>query len=205
MVIVVVSAKQGGGKTTLSNRLREKIEERGKYPFFNLKFAETIYKMHDLIRGVLKECNYENYDYSKKDGRLLQLLGTEWGRGMDEQIWVSLLHGQIKNLPKDAIVAVDDCRFENEFDSFNNMPGVLKVRIEASRQTRKFRCTSTPGSVWRDDESHPSETGLDHYAAMGKFDLVLDSDRLSADDVFRYVMERTDILIQNRNVNMHGI
>lgn len=205
MVTIVVSSKQGGGKSTLCKKLREHFEKEGKRPFFSLRFAEPLYRMHDAIRSILRDYKYDNYDYDNKDGRLLQLLGTEWGRSQDQQRWVTLLQNQIRMLPSDAVAAIEDCRFENEFDSFTGMPGVLKVRLECNRQTRKFRCETTAGSNWRTDEHHASEVGLDQYASMNRFDMTINSDILNADDVFRMVLERVEVLLQNQKINLHGV
>lgn len=143
--------------------------------------------MHDACRQVLKDYAYEPYDYETKDGDLLQLLGTEWGRKKDSQIWVKLLLNQLRMLPPDSMVTVEDCRFENEFDAFMNVPGVISVRLEASRATRMARA-----EMWRKVEDHASEVGLDHYAAMGKFDLLLDADKHSQEEIACIVAERIE-------------
>lgn len=185
MIIILTSGKQGSGKTTLSDRLASHYSEQ---EFHKLRFAQPLYEMHDACRDVLKRYDLDGYDFSKKDGNLLQLLGTEWGRErINQQIWVILLHNKLRTLPEDSIVTVEDCRFENEFDSFSAIPGVIRVRLEAARQSRMRRV-----SMWRDNENHPSETGLDHYAAMGKFDLTLDADALGQEEVFRVVVERIE-------------
>lgn len=171
MVVILISGKQGSGKSTLAKNLVQKDWGQST-PIHVLKFADPLYEMHDAVRGVLKKYDFTNYDFNKKDGNLLQLLGTEWGRNtINTQVWVQLLLNKIRKLEKNSVVIVDDARFENEFDSFMTVPHCLRVRIEASRLTRKLRA-----SFWRENESHPSEVGLDHYAAMGKFDLVINAD-----------------------------
>lgn len=142
----------------------------------------------------MKDYCYEPYDYETKDGDLLQLLGTEWGRKKDSQIWVKLLLNQLRVLPQNSLVTVEDCRFENEFDAFMNVPGVLSVRLEASRATRMARA-----EMWRKVEDHPSEVGLDHYAAMRKFDMVLDADKHTQEEIAQMVAER----IEQLNTTVH--
>jgi hypothetical protein len=190
MVIILISGKQGSGKSTLAKSVGESFPER---PFHQLRFAQPLYEMHDKIRSILKSYDYQNYDYSKKDGDLLQLLGTEWGREkVDQSIWVQLLLNKLRQLPKNSIVTVEDCRFENEFDAFIGVPNCISVRLEASRATRKHRA-----SYWRKLEDHPSEIGLDHYAAMGKFDFVFDADKMCAFDILTSVEDKVKQLLKN--------
>lgn len=194
MVIILISGKQGSGKTTLAKHLENRYgfeDNRPTGKFHRLRFAQPLYEMHNACRAILSKYNFEAYDYDVKDGKLLQLLGTEWGRNsIHQQIWVLLLNNQLRALPKDSIVTVEDCRFENEFDAFNSVPNVIRVRLEASRQTRMQRAEN-----WRVDENHASETSLDHYAAMGRFDMILDADRLTEKDICQTVFQRIDITL----------
>jgi hypothetical protein len=184
MKIVVESGKQGSGKTTLAKKLAAYFGESHK----RMRFAEPLYEMHDACREILKKYKIQNYDYSKKDGDLLQLLGTEWGRKkIHDNVWVDCLLNALRELPHDSIVTIEDCRFENEFDAFNNVPNTIRIRLEASRATRLARA-----EMWRSNENHDSETGLDHYAATDKFDFRFDCDRQTADEIFAIVTAHVD-------------
>lgn len=169
--IIMLSGKQGSGKSTLSNVLKALLSL--EYPVEQIKFASVIYRMHNACQKVLKE--YAPEFSKEKDGRLLQLLGTEWGRNsLDKNIWCKALQGNIKRYSEsypNMVFIIDDCRFENEFNSFQE---ALRVRLEAPAMVRKSRANS-----WRDDENHPSEIGLDRYANAGGFDLVLNTERLT--------------------------
>lgn len=187
MVILLISGKQGSGKSTLAQRLENHImgDQLSPSMFQKLRFAQPLYEMHDEIRKILKQYNYGNYDYSKKDGPLLQMLGTEWGRKIDDNIWVQLLTNRLIDLEENTIVSVEDCRFENEFDAFNSYPKVLRVRLECDRYLRKQRC-----SMWRENDNHPSETGLDNYVEQNKFDLVIHTDQHNDDETFQLVLNK---------------
>lgn len=171
-MIVLLSGKQGSGKTTLMNEVK-KVLEGGGYDVRNVIFADTIYKIHDFAISLLSARGVERDIV--KDGFLLQFLGTEWGRKtIDENIWVRCLLGEIqsiRNLHPESKLAfiVSDCRFVNEFDG---VEGALKIRLEASRELRKARC-----SQWRENDVHISETDLDRYATEGMFDLYVDTER----------------------------
>ena len=172
--IIILSGKQGSGKTTIMEKLMEEARESGVF-CKNVILADTIYKIHDFAIDLLKQRGIERNIV--KDGKLLQLLGTEWGRTtLGEDVWVKCLMGQIEGIEEARRVSLDrsyalyiisDCRFKNEFDGIEG----YKVRLEASTECRKARC-----SQWRDNDTHISETDLDEYAAAGKFDLTVDTE-----------------------------
>jgi len=106
----------------------------------------------------------------EKDGLLLQLLGTEWGRKKHgENVRIDAVKHKIAELAsrfkerEKYLVIIDDCRFPNEFDAF---PEALRVRLTASEDVRKARTVS-----WRENTKHPSETSLDDRE--DDFDLLL--------------------------------
>ena len=71
-----------------------------------VKFADPLYKMQHAIYEIL------GIPEPKRDRKLLQLLGTDWGRAtFGEDVWVNTL---IKNLPKSGNIYNTDCRFVNE-------------------------------------------------------------------------------------------
>jgi tRNA uridine 5-carbamoylmethylation protein Kti12 len=188
-MLTLISGKQGSGKTTLAKSLQRDLTEAG-WTVVRNRFAQPLYDMHDEVRNVLKAYAYENYDFTKKDGPLLQLLGTEWGRQtVDKDIWVNLLAGHYKKSweistqfgqKKDKFLyVVEDCRFQNELDYF---PGAFSIRLEASEEARKERC-----EMWRDRSDHPSEIGLDHYVGTGKFSMVVNADKNNGAQVLELV------------------
>lgn len=173
--IILISGAQGSGKTTLADTLAKRLRSsKGFYPYQEL-FAGPIYEMHDFCRNILRE-NGVTPPHEIKDGNLLQLLGTEWGRNtIGENIWAEVLKGKIERTQKrlnvkegTLIFIVSDCRFRNEFDAF---PEALRVRLSCNRDVRKKRV-----SMWRENERHLSEIDLDGYALNGQFDLNFDSE-----------------------------
>lgn len=146
----------------------------------------------DKLRDEIKKQGL--YGFVAKDGELLQLLGTEWGRNcVGKNIWVDCLKGELEHLKKiwtekhHLFCIVGDCRFENEFDSF---PDALRVRLYCDKETRKKRC-----SDWREKDAHLSEIGLDKYAGQGKFDLCLHTKYMDisecAEQILRALTENT--------------
>ena len=187
--VLLISGKMGSGKTTTANALTEYILSKRKNILpVTIRFASVIYEMHDAIRAI--QDKYSIPKTESKDGLLLQLLGTEWGRqSIGANVWVDALKANMKKtsehfremFPNEfkILFIVEDTRFKNEFDAF---PDAFKVRLEAGREIRKSRCES-----FRDREDHPSEIELDSYLAEDKFDTVCYTDILEATEVVRFL------------------
>lgn len=154
---ILLSGKQGSGKSTTTAKVAELLQEEG-YDVSLVKFADPLYEMHKQVLLVA-----ESYGLvvPKKDGKLLQLLGTEWGReNYGKDVWVNCALNKFKALQNSVtkdrfgVMLIDDCRFKNELGAFKNI--AFTVRLEADRDVRKTRC-----DAWRDTEAHISETDLD--------------------------------------------
>lgn len=169
--IVLLSGKQGSGKTTLAAALTELAPKYGYRPY-RTRFAKTLYEIHNAARDTARRYGIP---WPDKYGEFLQRMGTELGRdrfGVD--VWVNALRADVERELAEAsgptLVVIDDLRFTNEFDALDGFPGadVIKLRLECHRDTRRLRADS-----WREDEHHPSETALDAYIPQGKFDAVI--------------------------------
>ncbi len=111
-----------------------------------LSFAAPLYEIQAFIQercGLPKE----------KDRRLLQILGTEWGRERDPEIWVNLLLRDLDKLPKETNVFITDVRFPNEIAALKSR-GFLLVHIERPSPERLAAFTDG-GSL-----QHASELAL---------------------------------------------
>ena len=179
-LIVLISGKQGSGKTTAAQYVRNYFDELD-FKTYRMRFAEPLYRMHDKIYEVMQEYGFEKPTI--KDGPLLQLLGTEWGRNtIDKDIWAKACFNKVsKVVGENIIVTIEDCRFENELDIF---PNALKIRLVASPNVRRKRCLA-----WRENETHPSEMGLDEYLQNGHFNLIVDTDVSSKQETQQRIIE----------------
>jgi energy-coupling factor transporter ATP-binding protein EcfA2 len=168
--VIVLSGPQGSGKTTIMQKLCESVP--AETLAFNLIFADTIYGIHNYAYELLKERGVTPPPGFVKDGKLLQFLGTEWGRNtFGENVWVNCLLGQMEVIRgcrpgEKNLFIISDCRFRNEFDGVDG----FKVRLEAPKELRKARC-----SQWRENDAHPSEVDLNGYAAEGRFHCYVDT------------------------------
>ena len=69
--------------------------------------------------------------------RALQLLGTEFGRAIDESLWTRIAEYKIRDLlAAGKTVVVDDCRFDNEAEMLSRLGAVI-VRIERDALKKK--------------------------------------------------------------------
>jgi|SRR5665213_432766 len=190
--IVVVSGKMGSGKTTLTKLLLNMpLKIRNE-----IRFASTIYKIHDEIRRIMDEFGIDTPEAVKvKDGALLQFLGTDWGRKTyGEDVWVHATRNQVEQLfekvgahAENILVVISDCRFKNEFEAF---PEALRIRLECPKVIRQQRCEQ-----WRENDTHQSEVDLDDYVHAGRFDLIFDTQFSGPEHiagVIRTTLERGD-------------
>lgn len=189
MKTVIISGKQGSGKTTLAKNIAQAWSKYKGNKSVLINFADPLYDMHNFIIGYLEHHGIKRD--IKKDGPLLQLLGTEWGRKtVSEDIWVKLLGAKMaevshpsRNLDQNLLFIVADCRFRNEFDAFKG--GALMVRLECPKLVRRTRC-----EMWRDNDEHLSEIDLDEYSANGAFDLKINTEKIDIEGATSLVMAR---------------
>ena len=177
--IILISGKQGSGKTSLAKGLIQNIPNS-----YHLKFADPLYEMHESLRAV---ANKYNIQFDQKEGKLLQYLGTEWGRiTKGHNVWVDAMTSRVAKIYADCekipTIIIDDARFENEFDAF---PDAFSIRLRASSAARKIRADG-----WRDTENHPSEVGLDDYVTQGKFKLNINTEEMTKEQTLQFVLSK---------------
>jgi len=182
VVVVMLSGKQGSGKSSTAQVLRDFLGSKGIGVVYD-RYAKPLYDAHDAVLAVLRPQGILPDPDVKKDGLLLQVLGNDWARKIDVDIWVKGMKRRVEMLTerftgnphmKVAIVC-EDCRYVNEFDAF---PDAVRVRLEAPEEVRKPRTDQ-----WRENVNHQSETDLDQHVIDGKFDRVFRTDLEPLGDV----------------------
>lgn len=208
--IVMISGKQGSGKSTLTRELIRRVSHKKNWDALELRFAKVIYDLHD---DILRTMKFYGFDVPVKDGELLQLLGTEWGRKRyGEDIWVTAVKNVIADIEKarlatlegrksdglevkhmipsevpmneNLLLVISDCRFMNEFKAF---PEALRVRLRCHHEIRRSRAES-----WRENAMHASEINLDDVDRAGEFDLYLQTDEVSVQGCADLVLAKLD-------------
>lgn len=126
MIVLGTAGPAGAGKDTVADYL---VAHHG---FIKLAFAGPLKEMLAVI-GMP-----EPYDREKKEQpvpgfdftwrQAAQFLGTEWGRGLDPDIWVKIIRMRIEHLEKlrcgeKARIVLSDVRFENEAAMIRGMGG----------------------------------------------------------------------------------
>lgn len=171
-VVIGISGKQGGGKTTLANALNEVM--KGRYSTSHIiKFAQPLYDMATSFYQIL------GVPMKHKDGTLMQIVGNHARNQIGESVFVDTWKKNAREKLKDYMngndaqtIICDDMRFENEargireFAASINAPCLL-IRLNVSEEKRKARIPDT----WREAVNHPSEVGLDNYR---DFDMTFD-------------------------------
>ena len=158
-VIALIAPAMGSGKTTVARYLSD---YRG---YEVVTFAKP---MRDMITAFLCSFNVPPKDiaYFLQDGKevpvlqvpgaptarkLMQYLGTEWGRNcVHNQVRIAAWKATAQNYKN---VVTDDCRFLNEYNTIKSIPGAQTWRV--TRQSAKV--TSNHSS-----EGELNDVAVDH-------------------------------------------
>lgn len=155
--VIGISGFKGVGKDTLADALENSVN---KLPMIGsigrFAFAAPLYAMMDaLLPFIGVDPSKEPTTRENKESPLpvigasrrvlLQTLGTEWGRMLDQDFWLKILEARIKASRFD-VVMVTDVRFDNEAKLITDNGGFI-INIER------------PGFGAQDE--HRSEKGID--------------------------------------------
>lgn len=152
MKLIGFSGAMGSGKSTAISSL-EDIQHRR---VVNMKFAQPLYDLQEFAYRRISPV-YQKPSNFIKDRKLLQFLGTEWGRdSIYTNLWVDLWKHEVKylleNEPK-AIIVCDDVRFDNEAVAIKELGGHI-IQLICSRNNERINTTNGI-------PLHKSELGID--------------------------------------------
>jgi len=150
-MLIAFTGKAGSGKSTAI----EALKASGFGAVYNVKFAGPLYDIQKFIYSRISAVYTPPLDFLK-DRKLLQWIGTEWGRDtISETLWVDLFKARYNNLKqKDdtVIITCDDCRFPNEAEMIHSLGGYV---VEVSRANSAEHAVAGLGI-----EGHKSEISL---------------------------------------------
>lgn len=153
--LIGFSGPMGCGKSTAIEELKAMCPNRH---IVLVKFAGTLYEIQDFIYDRIAAVHPRPTGFVK-DRRLLQILGTEWGRDcISESLWVRLWRANVERalefhpVGKPTLVVCDDVRFDNEAEVLTQLGGVI-VQIRTSRNHERI---NTKAGI----ANHQSEAGI---------------------------------------------
>lgn len=154
MRIIGFTGGMGVGKSTAIEALRETYAG----PVKLIKFAGPLYDMQEFIYGRIASV-HKRPDNFIKDRKLLQWLGTDWGRStISENIWADIWRAEVAealNNPE-TIVVCDDVRFDNEAELVKSLGGIV-VKITSDAASNRMVQSGLTGI-----SNHASEAGVSH-------------------------------------------
>ena len=155
MLRIAFSAKAGSGK---SEAVKTASEMLGIGNSVIVKFADPLYDLMHLVQ------DYMGMD-RHKDGKFLQLIGTDWGRDKDPQIWTNKFKEKVDQIGFQQIILCDDVRMENELELVKEL-GFFTIRINRPEELRSQYLVGR-------NTSHKSEIELDDKESL--FDFVIEN------------------------------
>ncbi len=151
--LIAFTGGMGVGKSTAISVLKDNPILAEGYPVSLVKFAAPIYDIQEYVYNRISAVYSRPKDFIK-DRKLLQWIGTEFGRGISEKLWVDIWANESLALLRDNhIVLCDDVRFDNEADAVHALGGVV---VKISRQDNQKHAGGGTGIV-----AHSSEAGID--------------------------------------------
>lgn len=200
MNIILISGKQGSGKTTTSKLLLDCLSNEKEYYVESFKLAYPIYE------AVKKIKEYEIQTVTDDDyAELMVDIGNDWGRRIDPLLWVKILCFRIKkfyrtteenkiifniNYNVNDTIIIDDWRYPNEYDYLKEQfpeANIIRVRLECPTEVRKLRAQK-----WR-DENTESETSLDKYP---NFDLLFSTSKETTVEIVDEIINKLKEITQ---------
>jgi hypothetical protein len=143
-MIIAISAKAGGGKTTLINGLKEQVCDQEKV--HELNFADAL-KQVVLFAFIPNKWNLTIPDLADQNTKLLitpsgktirqllQLIGTNQFRKLETNIWTRLYRQAYDLLSPDTWTFTADLRFPNELKTIHDLGGIVIRLLRDPNQT----------------------------------------------------------------------
>lgn len=152
-MIIGFTGGMGVGKSTAVTLVTEFF-----YPKFVTltKFAQPLYDIQEFAYQRI-EGAYKRPESFIKDRKLLQWIGTEWGRdSLSKTLWVDVWKADAEvKLFKGYIVICDDVRFDNEAETIRSMGGKI-ISITSNKVAARI---DTGSGI----KAHASESGISKF------------------------------------------
>lgn len=171
-IIIGLTGRARVGKDTLADYLCI------NHGFTRLAFADPLRDALELGLGIeshhLREDKESLIPWLGVSGRrLLQTLGTEWGRNLIRQdIWILLMQRRLAALAEEADrFVISDVRFPNEADWLRARPNASLWHIERPNVAPVRAHSSEAGIDYQMGDAILVNTTLEHYFAQAEIRL----------------------------------
>lgn len=153
--IIGFTGRMGSGKSTLIKCLKD-VQNKDLELF---KFAQPLYDMQEAVYEIIKKGYVRPKDFLK-DRKLLQFLGTEWGRDtLKETLWSDIWKKSVLEFidlhptagKKEFLIVTDDIRFDTEAELVKSMGGIV-IEVTSNKTSERIDTSNS---------SHKSESGID--------------------------------------------
>lgn len=140
LIVLAFTGPKGSGKDAAASGVLDSLGV--PYPVCHLTFASPI---KEMARAILDSDWLEKAELNKdlvdpvigaSYRRILQTLGTEWGRDLNPDIWINLLtkkleafHWSLLRSGQKGICLITDVRFSNELDALKKYRPIV-IRID---------------------------------------------------------------------------
>lgn len=158
-MLIGIHGAAGAGKDTAGNYLVT------NYNFVKRAFATPIKQMlsaigiHEPDRDA-KENVMPEWGFSYR--RAAQLLGTEWGRKLHDEIWINAMQFELRMLALSGqSVVITDVRFENEASMIRAKGGIIIHLLDRSYDTAADSVKPTWWDRLLGRRKHKSEAGIE--------------------------------------------
>lgn len=151
-MIIALTGRMGVGKSTAIEIISRLAKDKLGLDSELVKFAQPLYDMQEFIYNRIYPTHTRPSDFTK-DRKLLQWLGTEWGRSIDQNLWVNLwTQKALAYQSEGKVVLCDDVRFNNEAQALHWESGYVIKMISAQTDSR----IDTESGI----KNHASENGV---------------------------------------------
>jgi len=192
-MIIGISAKKQGGKSVAANILSHCFKEMDIKCFadplkqivlrwfvpreLNLTLVDLL---RDEVKNMVMPCG-------KTIRELLQVVGTDWFRTTDPEVWIRALDNSIKN--REEVVVIPDVRFSNEVEYVQSQGGIV------------IRLLRAP---FGDEDQHASETALDEMERDSQCWTNQDIEETPDITLFDFVIDNRELSISENGRKIHA-
>ena len=126
--IIGLAGPKGVGKSTYASQMVFEIyKSPNSYPVKIMSFASPLKEMLGCIvhKDYIQDKEKEIPHLGVSARHCLQTLGTEWGRNLNQDIWVNIAKHRIEQEKPNTTIIIDDVRFDNEARMIKELGGTV--------------------------------------------------------------------------------